>query len=75
MTPRQPNKRCAKCMTSSAQIDSGFFAKPGSKIPPQSRLEIHMIPEQQARQRKLLRIFGPGFLVLGLAWLALQFMG
>ena len=33
MTPRQPNKRCAKCMTSSAQIDSGVFAKPGSKMP------------------------------------------
>jgi uncharacterized protein YjeT (DUF2065 family) len=31
--------------------------------------------EQQAWQRKLLRIFGPGFLVLGLAWLALKFMG
>ena len=31
--------------------------------------------EQQAWQRKLLRIFGPGFLVCGLAWLAFQFTG
>ena len=30
-------------------------------------------PEQQAWQRKLLRIFDPAFLVCGLAWLALQF--
>jgi hypothetical protein len=33
-------------------------------------------PEQQARIRKLLRIFGgPALLLTGLAWLALQFMG
>jgi hypothetical protein len=32
-------------------------------------------PEQRAWQRKLLRIFGPAILVLGLAWLALQPMG
>jgi uncharacterized protein YjeT (DUF2065 family) len=30
-------------------------------------------PEQRAWQRKLLRIFGPAFLVCGLAWLAFQF--
>ena len=30
-------------------------------------------PEQQAWQRKLLRIFGPAFLVRGLAWMAFQF--
>lgn len=32
------------------------------------------LPDQQRRQRKLLRVFGPMFLVLGLVWLALRFM-
>ena len=31
--------------------------------------------DQEDRQRKLLRYFGPAFLVLGLAWLALHFTG
>ena len=30
-------------------------------------------PKQQAWQRKLLRIFGPAFIVLGLAMIGLQF--